>query len=145
MGRAALFVVAALALAGCGASREEFRSDANAVCSEQQAEVDKLRRPGVLELFQDYFGEVVPIVKEQRARVGELDVPADDAETRDELLEQWDEVITVLEDGRERAASGSDIGIVITLRRAAAAERGADEAARELGLDACVGFNPFTR
>lgn len=147
MRRAVVVTAAVAAMAGCGGdgvSREDFASEANAICSKQQDKVAALRPPRVLELFQDYFDGVLPIVRAQRDRVAALDAPKGDADTRGDLIERWSEVIGVLEDGRESAKSGSDVGIVITLRRAAAAERAADEAARALDLDDCVGFNPLT-
>lgn len=135
------------ALSGCGGdrvTREDFAKEANAICAEQQAKVKALRPPRVLELFQDYFDDVLPIVQDQRDRVAALEPPDDGAGSRDELIDQWDAIVGILQDGRERAKSGSDVGIVITLRRAATAERAADDAARELGLTDCVGFNPLT-
>ena len=149
--RAAMATAVALAtLAGCaggddGLSHDEYIRRANAICGEEQARVDRIRRPGVLELFGDYLDETLPIVRRQRDRVAELDPPENDEEHADAMVDGWDDVIWVLEEMRESAKGASDVGIVMGLRRAAAAERAADSAARELGVTRCAGFNPFTR
>ena len=148
--RAALATAVALAtVAGCaggndGLSRDEYASQANAICREEKGRVDAIRRPGVLELFADYLDQTMPIVRRQRDRVEELDPPEDAEESAEAMIDHWDELIDVLADMRESARGASDVGIVIGLRRAAAAERAADEPARELGLTRCVGFNPLT-
>ena len=147
--RCLLPLAAAAALAGCagdeGLSRDDYTAQATAICEEHGKRIDEFRRPGVLELFEDYFDDVLPVARSQRDAVGELEPPADARDAHERLVERWSEVIGILEEGRESARAGSDVGIVITLRRATAAERAADEAARELGLGACTGFNPFTR
>jgi hypothetical protein len=146
--RAALVpLAAAAALAGCaggGVSREDYAAEANEICDRHQDRIGGLRRPGVLELFQDYFDDVLPIAKAQRDEVAALEPPDDARDAHHVLVAKWDEIVGILQDGRQSARAGSDIGIVITLRRAAAAERAADAAASELGADACAGFNPFT-
>ena len=142
-GIAAVFLTGA-GCAGGGPSREEFASDANAVCRGYNAKIELKRRPGTLELFQDYADEVLPLMRETRGRVEDVE-PTDEVERDvEEMLARWDEVIEAAEGLREGAAAGSDIEIVIGRRRMGAAEQKADRAARAAGLADCVGFNPFT-
>ena len=139
-----LALVAVAALGGCaGGNEDEFRERAAAVCKEKQAKVGKIRRPGALILFEDYLTKVLPTLREQRDEVGDLD--GADSGDAERMLDAWDDVLAGLASMHEAAKGGSDIGIALGLRRAAAAEREADEAARKLDLEACAGFNPITR
>ena len=139
-----LALVAVATLGGCaGGNEDEFPQRAAAICKEKQAQVGKIRPPGALILFEDYLTKVLPTLREQHEKVGALD--GADSGDAERMLDAWDDVLAGLEGMHEAAKSGSDIGIALGLRRAAAAEREADQAARELGLEECAGFNPITR
>ncbi len=144
MRRALVLVAASAAVAGCSrGGSDEFAQRASKICEQKRAEVSRIRRPGALILFDDYLSKVLPILRRQREQVEALDgAGSGDAER---MLVAWNDVLDALVDMQQGAKAGSDIGIVIPLRRAAAAERRADEAARAAGADACLGFNPFTQ
>ena len=143
MRRRALALAATAVLAGCGGDEDDFAERAAAICKQKRAEIEKLPRPGALILFEDYLEKALPILREQRRQVTDLD-GADSGDAQ-EMLSSWNAVLRALEDMRKGAAAGSDIAIALGLRRAAAAERRADEAARQLGVEECAGFNPLTR
>jgi len=134
-------LAATAALAGC-AGGNDFAEEATAVCERKGAEVEKLPPPRALILFEDYLEKALPILRTQYTEVKSLG-GADSGDAA-EMIEGWEAVLAALEDMQEGAKAGSDIGIVIPLKRAAAAEKRADEAARTAGADACVGFNPLT-
>ena len=141
----AAVLAASAALVACsgGDDDEEFATRAAAICKEKRAEIATVRRPGALILFADYLDQVLPTLREQREDVGDL--AGADSDGAEKMLDGWDAVLAGLAGMQKAARAGSDIGIAIGLRRAAAAEREADAAARALGVRECVGFYPFTR
>jgi len=143
MRRALALLAASAALAGCARGSDEFAQEASKICEQKRAEVSTVRRPGALILFDDYLTEVLPILRRERQQVEALD--GADSGDAERMLVAWKDVLEAFADMQDGAKAGSDIGIVIPLRRAAAAERRSDEAARAAGADACVGFNPFTQ
>ena len=134
-------LAATAALAGCGGGND-FAEEATAVCERKGAEVEKLPPPRALILFEDYLEKALPILRAQHSEVRSLD--GADSDGAADMIKGWEAVLAALEDMQKGAKAGSDIEIVIPLRRAAAAEKLADEAARAAGADACVGFNPIT-
>ena len=143
MRRALALLAASAALAGCSrGGGDELAQEASKICEQRRAEVSTVRRPGALILFDDYLTKVLPILRRERQQVEALD--GADSGDAERMLLAWTDVLEALADMQQGAKAGSDIGIVIPLRRAAAAERRADKAARGAGADACVGFNPFT-
>ena len=141
MRRAIAVVGVAAALAGC-AGGDDFGERAAGICADKEAELAKVPRPRALILFEDYLARALPIVVSQRNAVADVD--GSDSGDAKKMLDRWDDVISALRDMQEGAKAGSDIGIVIPLRRAAAAEKEADAAARAAGADECAGFNPIT-
>ena len=131
--------------AGSNVSREAFAADANSVCRGYNAKIDAKPRPGVLEQFQDYTDEVLPLMRDTRDRIGDLERPDELERDVEQLLARWDDIIDAAEGLRQGAAAGSDIEIVIGRRKMGLAELQADSAARAAGVPDCVGFNPFSR
>jgi hypothetical protein len=144
-GLVATAVSALVVFAGCGGgdgggdqlTAEEFRQQADSICSEFEGRLDELGTPESLDDLQGYVDEAVPILEEGTNRLDELRPP-------DELEEDWNRAMEInreqLDNVRElqdAAAEGDQAGVAELLQEADAAREESNQLATELGLSEC--------
>jgi len=133
-------LVAGGILAGCGAelSEQELREQANQACREYAERVADFETPESPGDLGSAFDQAEPAIDDLRSDLDDLRPPA-------ELEERYGQVVQGVENAGDRlgqlreAAEGEDTERLSELvGEAAEAQQGADEAARELGLEECT-------
>jgi predicted nuclease with TOPRIM domain len=141
-GRSLLVVlVAGGIVAGCGGgelSEQELRDQANQACREYAETVEGLETPEDPNDLGSAFDEAEPAIDDLRSDLEDLQPPA-------ELEERYGQVVQGVEAAGDRlgqlreAAEAEDTERLQQLvGEAAEAQQEADQAAQELGLDACL-------
>jgi predicted nuclease with TOPRIM domain len=141
-GRSLLVVlVAGGIVAGCGGgelSEQELRDQANQACREYAETVEGLETPEDPNDLGSAFDEAEPAIDDLRSDLEDLQPPA-------ELEERYGQVVQGVEAAGDRlgqlreAAEAEDTERLQQLvGEAAGAQQEADQAAQELGLDACL-------
>lgn len=141
-GRSLLVVlVAGGIVAGCGGgelSEQELRDQANQACREYAETVEGLETPEDPNDLDSAFDEAEPAIDDLRSDLEDLQPPA-------ELEERYGQVVQGVEAAGDRlgqlreAAEAEDTERLQQLvGEAAEAQQEADQAAQELGLDACL-------
>lgn len=128
--------------AGCGGggelSEQELRDQANQACREYAERVEGLEPPKSDEDLGSAIDEAKPAIDDLRSDLEDLEPPA-------ELEEQYDKVVKGVKAAGARLAKLRDAAEDQNTERlqelvgeAAKAQRNADRAAQDLGLDECV-------
>jgi predicted nuclease with TOPRIM domain len=141
-GRSLLVVlVAGGIVAGCGGgelSEQELRDQANQACREYAETVEGLETPEDPNDLGSAFDEAEPAIDDLRSDLEDLQPPA-------ELEERYGQVVQGVEAAGDRlgqlreAAEAEDTERLQQLvGEAAEAQQEVDQAAQELGLDACL-------
>jgi len=134
-------LAAGVILAGCGGgelSEQELREQANQACREYAERVEGFETPESPNDLSGALDEAEPAIDDLRSDLDDLQPPA-------ELEERYSRVVQGVEDAGDRlgelreAAEAEDTERLSQLvTQAAEAQRSADQAAQELGLDACA-------
>jgi hypothetical protein len=145
--RAFLAVVgAALVVAGCGGNggggdrltREEYASQANAICADFKRDVDALEAPQSFEGVVEYAEKARPIFDEHLGRLKDLSPPEELEDTVDRWLATGDRARQRLDD-LEAAARDRDERRFAELQAELAREdRESDRLARQVGATTCA-------
>ena len=138
-------VVLALA-AGCGGggglSKEEYRTQADAICARYSDALEKVQdeivRAESPEEQTKAIDRGVATVKKGIAELRDLDAPDDLDEDVDRWLDLNDENVENLEDLRDAVKEGDAEQAQEAAERGQETERKSDEVAREIGLDDCA-------
>ncbi len=139
-----LVVLAAALAAGCGGggggerlSRAEFVERADAICREYEDRLDALGRPTNAAELRSFADRALPIARDGREELGDLNPPENLEETYDAWLEQGDEAIEIVERLREAAAEGNKGEIQQIAEDAQRTDAESNRLARELGFEQC--------
>jgi hypothetical protein len=142
---AALATVAAATatMAACGGngngelSEDEFRQQADAICSEYEGKLDAVEPPSSPDDFERFVNEALPIIEEGTQELNDLNPPADFedewsrvVEINEENLDTIRNVRTALEDGDVEEAQR-------LITEAGENEEESDRLAQQLGLTEC--------
>jgi hypothetical protein len=141
---AALALAGALLAAGCGGdeggdelSAEEFRQQADAICTEFEGKLDAVPPPSSPDDIERFVNEAVPIIEEGTNELNALDPP-------DEFQDEWDRVVEINEENLETiravrtALQDNDLAEAQRLMEEAGGnEEEADRLARDIGLTKC--------
>ena len=141
----AIVLVAALALAGCGGgggktalSKAEFVSQANAICKDFQARIDKLGAPSGVEDLVTLAGKAIPISEEGVAGLRALQPPAELQVDVDAWLATGDVNVAKLKE-LLAAAKKKDLAAISKISDAGQANSDqAKQLASKLGLTECA-------
>lgn len=128
--------------AGCGGggelSEQELRDQANQACREYAERVEGLEPPKSDEDLGSAIDEAKPAIDDLRSDLEDLEPPA-------ELEEQYDKVVKGVKAAgarltklRDAAEDQNTERLQELVGEAAKAQRNADRAAQDLGLDECV-------
>ena len=136
---------AGVALAGCGGggedgdrlSRAEFISRADAICTEYEAKLDAVGQPSSLEGLKDFADKALPIAREGRDKLGDLNPPEELEGDYDAWLEQGDEAIELVERLSDAAEDGDTAEIQKIAQDAERADTEANRLAGKIGFQQC--------
>jgi hypothetical protein len=142
----ALVGVLVLLTAGCGGggsdarlTREEFESQANAICAKYQKQLDALGTPASIEEIPDLVDQALAILNKEIDEIAALNPPADMQTEFDALIEASNNTKAAADDLSQAAKDGDQAAVQKALDEGNAASDKADQIATELGLDSCKG------
>ena len=143
---AALVGVLALLVAACGGggdsarlSKEEFQSQANAICAKYQKQLDALGSPTSLEELPDFVDQALGILDKEIAEVSALDPPEELQSDFDKMIAASNRTRAAANDLSSAAKSGDQAAVQKALDEGNAASKDADALAGNLGLSGCNG------
>jgi ABC-type glycerol-3-phosphate transport system substrate-binding protein len=143
---AILATLSAAVLAACGGgdasserlSEEEFREQANAICTDYNEQIADLGSPTSPEDISDYVERGIPIIQEGIAKLRELNPPEDMADDYDRMLDETEKTIPVARQLSEAAADEDAEAVQEAISLGQEADAESDRIARELGLESCA-------
>ena len=136
-------VVGAVALAGCGGSgtlsADEFRSQADAICADSNAQLAKVDDPASAAAFPSYLRALLPLQQSQLTKLEALKPPKELQDTYAEALDLLKQQGAALSAASDRMESGEDPEAVVTdvSDDVQAIQTQADAKAKALGLTVC--------
>ena len=129
-------------LAACGGggelSREEFVSEANAVCGRVNDELNEIQEPANLSEIAETLDEGLVVVRDGIADVRELDPPDEMSDDVDAWLAKVEESADELEKARDGAERNDQAAVGIALQSADDANTEANRLAARMALTACA-------
>jgi hypothetical protein len=142
---AALATLAAAVLGACGGgdgsgerlSEEEFREQANAICTDYNEQIADLGTPTSPADIPDYVERGIPIIEEGIAKLRELNPPEDIADDYDTMLDETEKAIPAARQLSDAAADQDAEAVQEAISLGQEADAESDRIARELGLDEC--------
>jgi len=146
-GVAALVGLLVLLVTACGGgggsdarlSKEEFQSQANAICDMYQKQLDQLKTPANLDEIPDLVDQALAILNKEVVEISALNPPEELQSQFDEMIAASDKTKAAADDLSAAAKSGDQAAVQKALEEGNAASNQADELAGELGLDSCKG------
>jgi multidrug resistance efflux pump len=137
---------AAAAATGCSVggdgdgrlSREEYLSQADAVCAEYDKRLNDLGRAESVEQLAENADRALPIAQEGVGKLRELQPPENLERPVDEWLERNDRNVDLIEALRDAARAGEETRIQELAAEAAENEAAADRLAGRIGLKDCA-------
>jgi ABC-type glycerol-3-phosphate transport system substrate-binding protein len=143
---AILATLSAAVLAACGGgdasserlSEEEFREQANAICTDYNEQIADLGSPTSPEDISDYVERGIPIIQEGIAKLRELNPPEDMADDYDRMLDETEKTIPVARQLSEAAADEDAEAVQEAISLGQEADAESDRIARALGLESCA-------
>jgi DNA-binding NtrC family response regulator len=144
-GSIAALVGVLVLLAGCGGggdtrlSREEFESQANAICAKYQKQLNALGTPSSVEEIPDLVEQALAILNKEVAEIAALDPPTDMQTEFDAMIEASNNTKAAANDLSQAARDGDQAAVQKALEEGNAASDKADQIATQLGLDSCKG------
>jgi DNA-binding NtrC family response regulator len=144
-GSIAALVGVVVLLAGCGGggdtrlSREEFESQANAICAKYQKQLNALGTPSSVEEIPDLVEQALAILNKEVAEIAALNPPTDMQTEFDAMIEASNNTKAAANDLSQAAKDGDQAAVQKALDEGNAASKKADQVATQLGLDSCKG------
>jgi hypothetical protein len=139
----ALGVTAATLVAGCGGddrlTREEFVSEADAICEEFDQRLDDVPEPESADDVERFADEARPVIEDGLAELRALQPPEELEEQWNELMDKNDEALEVLDDLSQAAASADEARLQEISEEASRQDAETDRMARAIGLENCGG------
>jgi PII-like signaling protein len=135
-------------VAGCGGddrlSREEFVSEAEAICQEFDRRVEEVDEPQSADDVERYVNEVRPVIEDGLNELEELQPPEEIEEQWNELVAKNDEGLQMLDDLAEAGTNGDEARLQEITEDATRRDNESDRIAREIGLQECTGESDQT-
>jgi hypothetical protein len=124
---------------GARLSREEFESQANAICDKYQQQLHQLKSPTSLEEIPDFVDQALAILNKEVDEIAALNPPADLQTEFDALIAASNNTRKAADDLSQAAKDGDQAAVQKALSEGGAASKKADQIATQLGLDSCKG------
>jgi hypothetical protein len=148
---AALVGGATLLLAACGgggagssespSSPTEFRQQADAICAKYESKIEALPAPTSLDDLQGFVDEVIPLIEQGNAELGDLEPP-------EELADDWGRALELQEENLQKARElqgairdKDDARVQQLFTELGETEDESNRIARSIGLEKCGGAN----
>ena len=139
----ALGVTAAILVAGCGGddrpTREEFISEADAVCEEFDQRLEDVPEPESADDVERFADEARPVIEDGLAELRALQPPEELEEQWNELMDKNDDALEMLDDLSQAAASADEARLQELSEEASRQDAETDRIARAIGLENCGG------
>ena len=104
-----LLLAAVFTLAACGGeSKEDFISDADAICRDAEEKTDDVEDPQDVEDIPEWADELIDIAEESKGELEDLDPPSDVEDDFNTYLDNIDEGIELIEDVKDAADAGDE-------------------------------------
>ena len=142
-GSNAVLVGVLVLLAGCGGggdtrlSREEFESQANAICAKYEKQLRALGSPSSIDELPDLVDQALEILNKEVAEVAALNPPEELQSDFDKMLAATNKTKEAADDLSTAAKAGDQAGVQKALEEGNAASKEADAFATNLGLTEC--------
>lgn len=143
MKRAALLVLIAAPLSGCGGgdgeslTREEYARQADAICTKYNEQVRALQSPSNIEELAEAADKTLPILDDAIGELRDLEPPESEAATADAWLDQVELLKDDLEEIRDRAEDNDQPGVQAAVPSAQQHNDRSNELATQLGMSVC--------
>jgi hypothetical protein len=142
---AALMGVFALLATGCGGgdgarlSKQEFQTQANAICAKYEKQLKAIGSPTSIEEIPDLVDQALVILDKEIDEVSALNPPEELQGNFDKMLAATGRTKAAASDLSEAAKAGDQAAVQKALEEGNAASNDADELAANLGLGDCNG------
>ena len=144
MQRALLLLLVPLLLAACGGedrgprlTREEFASQADAICKKYNEQAESLASPKSLTELADVADNTIPILRNAIREWRKLSPPESEEDTVDDWIDSVGQLVGDLEEIRDQADKGSTQGVQNVVPKADQHNRRTNELATQLGMKVC--------
>ena len=142
--RAAVLLLTAVAMSGCGdggdgerLTREEYASQADAICTKYNEQVRALQNPSNIEELADAADKTLPILDDAIGELEDLEPPENEAATAEDWLDQVKLLKGDLETIRDRAEENDLPGVQAAVPSAQQHNDRSNELATQLGMSVC--------
>ena len=141
---AALVGALVLLATGCGGgsdrlSKEDFQTQANAICAKYQKQVRVLGSPTTLDEVPDFVDKALEILNKEIDEISALNPPEELQSQFDAMLAASDKTKQAADDLSAAAKASDQAAVQKALQEGNAASAQADKFARQLSLDSCNG------
>lgn len=132
-------VLAALGVvfSGGGVSKEEFITQADAICRDIGKQTSSLEPPTDLPSTGEFFSAVIPLLEEENSGIKALEAPEEDKETLDAWIATQEELAGIFTEAADAANSGDDQGFDAAFTEANAVQAESSQLAAEYGFGVC--------
>ena len=133
-----------IALTGCGGdsdetrlTREEYASQADAICKRYNEQVEELQRPANIEELAEAADKSLPLLDDAIDELRDLRPPESEEQTAEQWLAQLDLLREDLEEIRDRAEDNDEAGLRAIIPRAEQHNARNNQLATQLGMSVC--------
>jgi hypothetical protein len=139
-------LLALLFLAGCGGgssssgqplTREQYASQADAICGKYKQKTNALSRPATLHDLADVADQVLPLLDDARGELRALRPPAEEQATAKAWLGEFDLIIQDVKNIRDKAKNNDTAGVQAAAQPALQHDQHANDLASQLGMTVC--------
>ena len=139
---AALMGVLVLSVTACDGgggrlSKEDFQSQANAICAKYEKQLRSLGSPSSIDELPDLVDQALEILNKEVAEVAALNPPEELQSDFDKMLAATNKTKEAADDLSTAAKAGDQAGLQKALEEGNAASKEADAFATNLGLTEC--------
>jgi hypothetical protein len=134
----------AVLIAACGGgggdqtlSADEFRKQADSICTEYEGRIGDLQSPSSLDELPDFVDEVIPIIEEGNAKLADLNPPEELASDWDRAMELQDQNLEVAHDLQDAIHHNDTAKVQELLTKLNETDAQSNAIARKIGLEDC--------
>ena len=144
LGLALASMAAAAVFAACGGgggdqalSANEFRQQADAICTEYEGKIEDVGSPSSLDELPDFVDKVIPIIEEGNSKLADLNPPDELADDWDRAMELQDQNLEVAHDLQDAIHDNDTAKVQELLSKLNETDAQSNAIARKIGLEDC--------